>query len=114
MLELLLHPKISHIPAFSTYDAERNNNFNSRVGNPPYLMSFVDSGMVSNMAYGTRVRRVQMTRGNRQGNNAFMEYTDEQTKNLLSYVSSEQFLRGMLYTHSVEVETLKMLIKLCP
>ena len=39
-------------------------------------MNFVDSGMVSHMAYGTRVRKVQMTRGNRQGNNAFLEYLD--------------------------------------
>ena len=29
--------------------------------------------MVSHQAFGVRVRKVQMARGNRQGNNAFME-----------------------------------------
>ena len=42
----------------------------------PYLISYVDSGMVSNRAYGARVRAVTMTRGGRQGNNAFLEYAD--------------------------------------
>ncbi len=75
MLETLLHPKLK-VPAHSTYEQERNNFFNERVPNPSYLMQFIDSGMVSHMAYGARVRKVEMTRGNRQGNNAFLQYTD--------------------------------------
>ena len=36
-------------------------------------MNFIDSGTISgNMAYGSYVRSVQMTRGNRQGNNSFL------------------------------------------
>lgn len=52
-----MHPKV-HVPAHSNYDAERNIHFGKRVRNPEYLMNFVDSGMVSHMAYGARVRRV--------------------------------------------------------
>ena len=35
-------------------------------------MNFIETGRVSNYAYGHYVRPVQMTRGNRQGNNAFL------------------------------------------
>lgn len=35
-------------------------------------MHFVDTGKVSRMAYGTAIRQVGMTRGSRQGNNAFL------------------------------------------
>jgi hypothetical protein len=64
LLEILLHPKV-HVPQHSNYDTERTNFYNDRVHNPQYLMSFIDSGMVSHMAYGARVRKVEMTRGNR-------------------------------------------------
>jgi len=37
----------------------------------PYLLNRVDTGNVSYKAYGTAVRRVEQTRGNRQGNQAF-------------------------------------------
>jgi len=45
------------------------------------LINFVDTGSVSRMAYGAYVRSVEMTRGSRQGNNAFLENEDND-KNL--------------------------------
>ena len=90
LLEILLHPKL-HVPQFSTYEAERVNYYNDRVRDPQYLMNFIDSGMVSKMAYGTHVRRVEMTRGNRQGNNAFLQYTDNWQKNPAAQVCDEEF-----------------------
>ena len=44
-----------------------------RASYPTYLISYLDTGMVSHQAFGVHVRKVQMARGNRQGNNAFME-----------------------------------------
>lgn len=64
LLEILLHPKV-HVPQHSNYENERRNFYNERVSNPQYLMNFIDSGMVSHMAYGARVRKVEMGRGNR-------------------------------------------------
>ena len=32
-----------------------------------------DTGEVGKMAFGVKVKKVQMMRGNRQGNNAFLE-----------------------------------------
>ena len=75
-------------------------------------MDFVDSGMVSHMAYGTRVRKVQMTRGNRQGNNAFLEYVDNPTTNPVQYVLDEYFLKRMMYCESVTIETFQQVFKL--
>ncbi len=69
-------------------------------------MSFIDSGMVGHMAYGTRVRKVQMTRGNRQGNNAFLEYEDNPQSNPVHYCNDDKFLRRMLYSESVDYETI--------
>ena len=61
----MMHPKIGKIPAHSTYERERDLLVTNRVHDPQYLMNVVDSGTVSHMAYGARVRKVQMTRGNR-------------------------------------------------
>lgn len=77
-------------------------------------MNFIDSGMVSNMAYGTRVRRVEMTRGNRQGNNAFLQYEDNNHKSPVNYVTDESFIRKILYNQSVDSETYKQIFKLNP
>ena len=57
MFEIMLHPKVI-IPAHSTYEAQRDLTFQQRVQNPQYLKNFIDSGMVSHMAYGARVRKV--------------------------------------------------------
>lgn len=70
-MERLLHPKLK-VPAHSTYENEKHIFYNKRATNPQYLLNFVDSGMVGHMAYGARVRKVQMTRGNKEGNNAFL------------------------------------------
>jgi hypothetical protein len=113
LLEIMLHPKV-HIPQHSNYDVERNNFFNDRVRDTQYLMNTIDSGMVSHMAYGTRVRRVEMTRGNRQGNNAFLQYEDNYQKNPVHYVNDENFMRRMLYSDSLDYETVKQIYKLNP
>jgi hypothetical protein len=39
-----------------------------------YLLNLIKQGQVSYKAYGTKIRTVEMTRGNRQGNNAFLDY----------------------------------------
>jgi hypothetical protein len=77
-------------------------------------MNFIDSGMVSHMAYGARVRKVEMTRGNRQGNNAFLQYSDNDHKNPVNYVTDEEFMIKMLHNPNVEVETWKQVFKLNP
>ncbi len=62
--------------------------------------------MVSNMAYGARVRRVQMTRGNRQGNNAFLDHEDSIEQNPWSYIQSEWFFKRNVYWGTITIETL--------
>ena len=52
---------------------KRNALFSTdRADDDPFLINFINTGHVSHMAYGCHVRSVQMTRGNRQGNNAFI------------------------------------------
>ena len=63
------------------------------------------------MAYGAHVRAVEMTRGNRQGNNAFLDYADNSLNFLqdLSYGgASEAWLRDGL----LAVREFQMLEKL--
>ena len=60
------------------------------------------------MAYGTHVRAVQMTRGNRQGNNAFLHYHDKQ-KNPILNISDAGYLKRRL----ISVDMFKTLEKLC-
>jgi hypothetical protein len=84
------------------YKYERNNFCDDRVMETEYLMQMIDSGMVSEMAYGTKVRRVEMTRGNRQGNNAFLQYEDNYTKDPVNYVTNQKFMCMMLYSESID------------
>jgi len=102
----MLHPKL-HIPQHSNYQQELNNFYNERAHNPQYLMNFIDSGMVSHMAYGARVRRVEMTRGNRQGNNAFLQYEDNYHRNPQHQITDQSFIRNILYSKTIDYETLK-------
>ena len=64
------------------------------------------------MAYGAHVRAVEMTRGNRQGNNAFLDYHDNSALNFLQEMSyggaSEAWLRDGL----LAVKEFQMLEKL--
>jgi hypothetical protein len=57
MLEIILHPNVI-VPKYSNYNRERANLYCKMVNNPRYLLDLVDTGMVSNMAYGVRVRKV--------------------------------------------------------
>ena len=75
LLETLLRPKLQ--PAkHQSYAEAREHLLSGRHADDPYLMNFVATGSVSHMAYGAHVRSVEMTRGNRQGNNAFLHYPD--------------------------------------
>ena len=53
-----------------------------------------------------------MTRGNRQGNNAFLEDAVNNEKNPASLLGSQAFITKMLYQKDVTVETFKQMIKL--
>jgi len=91
LLELLLHPQ--------------NKQFNDRVDNPVYLTNTVDTGKVSVMAYGHRVNKVQMTKGNKQGNNAFLEYEDNKKRDPFQYIVSDKFIISMLRNSNISVAT---------
>ncbi len=84
----------------------------TRVTYPQLLINEVDTGSVSDMAYGTRVAQVQMTRGNRQGNNAFLEDAVNDEENPAYLLGSQEFITKMLYQKEVTVETFKQMIKL--
>ena len=76
MLEALLKPKVQ-TNAHTDYATALDNLIqHGRSNDDGYLLTAVESGMCGVMAYGTAVRAVQMTRGNRQGNNAFLQYSD--------------------------------------
>lgn len=68
---------IFKIPQRNAADLARRNQVLSefyvsdRIKVKPYLLNRVETGNVSYKAYGTAVRRVEQTRGNRQGNQAF-------------------------------------------
>jgi len=72
----MLHPTVK-VEKNENYAQARDRLLQSeRETNENYLLNVIETGRVSNMAYGAHVRSVQMTRGNRQGNNAFLEYQD--------------------------------------
>ena len=55
-----------------------------------------------------------MTRGNRQGNNAFLEYRDNNESNPFNYLLTPHFIKRQLYFRGMTVETYRIITKLCP
>ena len=45
-----------------------------------------------------------MTRGNRQGNNAFLEYQDN-VSNPVQYTTDDYFIKRMMYSKTINYET---------
>ena len=74
-------------------------------------LSFVDTGEVCVQAYGVRTRKVQMSRGGREGNNALLIKTamDEYIHNY----TSQDFLKKLIQKQ-VSIQMLKFLITLQP
>jgi hypothetical protein len=52
-----------------------------------------------------------MSRGNRQGNNSFLEYKDNKT-NPIDYMTDKHFIKRIFSSSGMEVETLNALWKL--
>ena len=77
----------------------------------PNGLTSVDTGEVCIQAYGVRTRKVQMSRGGREGNNALI-YNSPYTDNL-SYFSSEPFLKKLIFK-GASAEILTLLITLNP
>jgi ankyrin repeat protein/predicted DNA-binding WGR domain protein len=68
-----------------------NDEFqNKRVTEAAHKLSFIDTGENSVMAYGTKTRHLNMTRGNREGNNAFLEMSTNNWKNNLKLILLEE------------------------
>jgi len=88
LMEALLKPEVGTIPKGKSYDELYHNLLTNRVRKPRYLLAQVETGQVSEMAYGVRIRKVQMTRGNRQGNNAFLEGYDMGTYDPRQYIQN--------------------------
>ncbi len=75
---------------------------------PQPLIQYSDTGMVNKNAYGVRVRKVQLARGGRQGNNAFME------KRYNTSMYQQEDLQSIVESPTVMRETLEKLILLMP
>jgi hypothetical protein len=109
LLEALFHPKINGLPA--EYKEKRDQLLARERGqDAEYLMNVIQTGSVSHMAYGAHVRSVQMTRGNRQGNNAFLDYHDNQSiVDLDFHFLNARALRRRLITPTIFKQLCKVL-----
>ena len=76
-------------------------------------MNFVATGSVSHMAYGAHVRGVEMTRGNRQGNNAFLHYSDNVKAVIAELTCCGAPIIRLVKQRLISVDMFKTLEKLC-
>jgi hypothetical protein len=63
-----------------------------RVHEEKSLLEIIDTGMVSDNTYGTEIRKVNVSRGNRMGNNAFLEDRQVASNTFRNYFTDELFL----------------------
>ena len=78
------------------------------------LISKFDTGQVSDRAFGTRVRKVEMMRGGRQGNNAFMQdiKRKEDWKSMLEQLNNDEVLSvRVAYSWNIELTTLRLIFE---
>lgn len=84
------------------------NLYRPRARPPSFLIKYLDTGMVCQQAFGVQVRKVQMARGNRQGNNAFLE------KEITTEVYSVKTIKDILESPNLTTDTLEKLMVLEP
>ena len=80
----------------------------------PLIKKF-DTGQVDERAFGTKVRKVEMMRGGRQGNNAFMQDNpkNEEYSNMLDLLTKDELLCvRAAYSCNVEVSTLRLIYEI--
>ena len=59
-------------------------------------MQAFDTGSVSDFTYGAEIRKVNMSRGNRAGNNAFIEEPKIDQITFRDYIRSDYFIDRLL------------------
>ena len=65
------------------------------------------------MAFGFKIRKVQMMRGNRQGNNAFLEDSVHKHLTPIDYLVNNEYCINRIFSHDiVDLKTLEI-IKAC-
>ena len=75
----------------------------------PQIAKF-DTGEVGQMAFGCKVKKVQMMRGNRQGNNAFLEDPKHEYQTPTEYLLQNNWcLTKVFSTDCVKVDTLLLI-----
>ena len=105
MLEMIIAPEIS-IELHETYDTLRQNIYTQRIEISPEFMDKVDTGMCSERTFGFKVAAVQMSRGNKQGNNAFIQDVISKESNIHNYVKGNQFIENLLASPLTTKDTL--------
>jgi hypothetical protein len=91
-------------------DVCKQNETEIRCADKKLLISKFDTGQVSDRAFGTKVRKVEMMRGNRQGNGAFMQdiKRKEEYKCILDQLQKDELLAvRAAYSCNIELETLR-------
>ena len=78
---------------------------------PRSALGYVDTGNVSIEAYGVRTRKVQMSRGGREGNNALI--TEPMTQDSPNILTSIGFIKNLV-KHQITPRMITLLISLFP
>jgi len=79
---------------------------------PPYLLNTYDTGEVSALTYGTELKKVNMSRGGRVGNNAFLEEPTIDENTVKAYLKNKYFLDRLFRMDAFNLEIAKKLISL--
>ena len=105
MLEMIIAPEIS-IKLHETYATQRKNIYNQRTEISPEYMDKVDTGVCSERTFGVKVAAVQKSRGNKQGDNAFIQDVISKESNIHNYVKGNQFIENLLASPLITKDTL--------
>eukprot|EP00347_Sterkiella_histriomuscorum_P008908 403343282 len=92
------------------YDMDKKKH--SRVIPPAFRLSEFDTGQVSDNAYGVEVRKVLTARGNRAGNEAFLQEQGVEEPTFRQYLQNQYFIQRLMIMQSLKYEHFEKLMAL--
>eukprot|EP00347_Sterkiella_histriomuscorum_P014218 403361718 len=91
---------------------DMDNKKNPRVLPPAVRLKEFDTGQVSQRTYGVEINKVQTARGNRAGNEAFLQEQKVEEPSFRQYLQNQYFIQRLMIMPNIKYEHFEKLMSL--
>ena len=117
MIEFILDPSFETMELHENYQDLKDSHYKKRAPDTVEFIERIDTGSVRDSAYGHQVRPVELSRGVRQGNHAFMNVYSHQRRmahDLWNFVQSNDFIDALFRSPTTKIESIHSLHRSVP